>query len=151
MNNEMPEDNYPPVSFHFKVIFQGVGNKNNDCRFQSVTGLNVEMDTEFIKEGGENRFEHVLPKGTKYSNLVLKRGFLKDSDIIKWCQDAFQNLSIHPVNLIIHLLNEEHQALTSWNVVNVWPLKWNVSEMDAEQNSIFIETIELNYNYFKTL
>ena len=32
---------YPPVGFHFKVEFVSLGN-DNDQRFQSVTGLNVE-------------------------------------------------------------------------------------------------------------
>ena len=49
---------YPPVGFHFKVEFIGIGN-DNDTRFQSVSGLNVEYDTESFKEGGENRFEHI--------------------------------------------------------------------------------------------
>ena len=41
---------YPPVGFHFKVEFPGIGN-DNDCRFQSVSGLTVEYDTESFKEG----------------------------------------------------------------------------------------------------
>ena len=64
---------YPPVGFHFKVEFVNLGN-NNDTRFQSVSGLNVEFETETFKEGGENRFEHKLPVRTKYPDLSLKRG-----------------------------------------------------------------------------
>jgi len=141
---------FPPVSFHFKVTFLGIGN-DNDCRFQSVSGLNIDMQTKTIKEGGENRFEHVLPSGTRYSNLILKRGLLVDSGIIEWCMNAFRNLKIEPVDLIIDLLDEKHDPLMSWDVINAWPVKWSVSEMNAEQNSVFIETIELSYNYFKTI
>ncbi|MEO0408411.1 MAG: phage tail protein, partial [Cyanobacteria bacterium P01_A01_bin.135] len=67
---------YPPVSFFFDVIFQEVpfGKDAVETRFQSVTGLSVDMQTETLKEGGENRFEHILPVRTKYSPLVLKRG-----------------------------------------------------------------------------
>jgi len=67
---------YPPVGFHFKVEFVGIGN-DNDVRFQSVSGLSVEFDTEAYEEGGENRFEHTLPVRTKYPDLSLKRGSAK--------------------------------------------------------------------------
>jgi hypothetical protein len=33
---------YPPVGFHFRVEFLNIGN-DNDVRFQSVSGLNVEL------------------------------------------------------------------------------------------------------------
>src|SRR5215217_6630242 len=80
---------YPPVGFHFKVEFLNFSDdiefsKENDVRFQSVSGLSVEYDSETFKEGGENRFEHKLPVRTKYPDLSLKRGMLTDSKLIKW-------------------------------------------------------------------
>jgi len=89
---------YPPVGFHFKVEFVGIGN-DNDSRFQSVSGLNVEYDTEAYKEGGENRFEHKLPVRTKYPDLSLKRGMLTDSKVITWVLDALQNRKFTPAQL----------------------------------------------------
>ena len=49
------------VGFHFAVTFNGLGEKDLDARFQSVSGLDVKLDTEEIREGGENRFVHVVP------------------------------------------------------------------------------------------
>ncbi|MFD2163340.1 phage tail protein [Paradesertivirga mongoliensis] len=138
---------YPPVGFHFKVEFVGIGN-DNDIRFQSVAGLTVEYDTESFKEGGENRFEHKLPLRTKYPDLSLKRGMLTDSKVIKWCLDALQNREFKPAQINVILLNEEHQPLKTWNVYNAWPKKWSVSDLNAQDNSIVIETLELSYNYF---
>lgn len=138
---------YPPVGFHFKVEFVGIGN-DNDIRFQSVGGLTVEYDTESFKEGGENRFEHKLPLRTKYPDLSLKRGMLTDSKVIKWCLDALQNREFKPAQINVILLNEEHQPLKTWNVYNAWPKKWSVSDLNAQDNSIVIETLELSYNYF---
>ena len=67
---ESPGGYYPPVGFHFKVEFMGIGN-DNDSRFQSVSGLTVEYETESFKEGGENRFEHKLPVRTKSNKSLL--------------------------------------------------------------------------------
>ena len=67
---------YPPSGFHFKVEFIGVDGMNTDTeqRFQEVSGLSFEVETEPLREGGENRFEYKLPKRIKYPNLILKRG-----------------------------------------------------------------------------
>ena len=48
-------------------------NKQEEQRFQDVSGLSFEIETETFVEGGENRFEYKLPKRIKYPNLVLKR------------------------------------------------------------------------------
>lgn len=138
---------YPPVGFHFKVEFLNLGN-DNDTRFQSVSGLNVEYDTESFKEGGENRFEHKLPVRTKFPDLSLKRGMLTDSSVITWCVDALQNRNIQPVQVHVTLLNEKHEALRTWSVFNAWPRKWQVSDLNAQENSIVVETLELSYAYF---
>lgn len=138
---------YPPVGFHFRVEFVNIGN-DNDIRFQSVAGLNVEYDMEAFKEGGENRFEHKLPVRTKYPDLALKRGMLKDSKVIDWCLDAFKNRVFQPAQINVSLLNEEHQPLRTWQVFRAWPKKWAVSDFNAGENSIVVETLELSYSHF---
>jgi phage tail-like protein len=141
-------DTYPPVSFHYVVSFNGIGDKTIDTQFQSVSGLSAEMETEAVKEGGENRFTHQLPVRASYTDLVLKRGLAKDSNLIDWFRDTLENLIIQPVTVDISLLNEEHEPLVSWNIVHAWPKKWSLSDLDAEQNAIAIETLELHYRTF---
>lgn len=145
------EYTYPPVSFFFDVSFEPKNLSNDvETRFQSVTGLSVDMQTEMLKEGGENRFEHALPLRTKYNPLILKRGLVKDSKMVEWCMDAILNFDIQPVNLLVRLLNfNSSKPLVVWKVINAWPKKWSVSEFNAEQNSIAIESLELNYSYFE--
>ena len=151
---------YPPVSFFFDVAFTGADFSRDvvETRFQSVTGLSTDMQTETVKEGGENRFEHILPIRTKYNPLVLKRGLVTDSKMVKWCMDALVNFEFQPVDMLVRLLHvnrpndrapaDKPSPLMSWNVVNAWPKKWSVSDFNAEQNAIAIETLELNYSYF---
>ncbi|MEZ4875152.1 MAG: phage tail protein [Flavobacteriaceae bacterium] len=139
---------YPPVSFHFKVEFSGISSQDSDVQFQSVAGLSVDIETEEFAEGGENRFKHKFPVRTKFPNLVLKRGMVKDSKLIDWCRNAIESFQFEPVDLTVKLLNEEHEPLVTWNVVHAYPVKWNVSDLNAEENQIAIETIELAYNYF---
>ncbi|TSE10404.1 MULTISPECIES: phage tail protein [Aquimarina] len=139
---------YPPVGFHFKVEFQDLDKEDIDVRFQAVNGLTVDMQTQSVKEGGEHRFEHVLPIRTKYTNLTLKRGLTKNSKLIEWCTDTFQTLLIYPKDVLVYLLNEEHEPLMTWNIVQAWPKKWSVSDFNAEKGGLVIETLELEYQYF---
>ncbi|MCB0468915.1 MAG: phage tail protein [Aequorivita sp.] len=139
---------YPPVSFHFKVEFNGISSQEKDVQFQSVSGLSIDIETEEFAEGGENRFKHKLPVRSKFPNLILKRGMVTDSELIKWCRNAIESFQFEPVDLNVKLLNEKHEPLVTWNVVNVYPVKWSVDDFNAEESKITIETIELAYNYF---
>jgi phage tail-like protein len=142
---------YPPWGFYYKVEFHIAGGDplpTDDARFQSVSGLSVEYDYESFKEGGENRFEHKLPVRTKYADLVLKRGMLTGSGVIKWFLAAFGNREFAPADVSVILMNEKSDPLRTWNVAHVIPKKWLVSDFNANENSIVIETMELTYRYF---
>jgi phage tail-like protein len=140
-------DYYPPWSFYFRVEF-GISKNKDDVRFQSVSGLAVEYDMEEFKEGGENRFTHKLPVRTKYSDLVLKRGMLTDSEVIKWCLRAFRDRDFEPSDITVTLMNEKSELLKVWKVVHAVPRKWQASDLNANENAVVIETLELSYRYF---
>lgn len=139
---------YQTVNFHFRVDFN-FEQDGVDIRFQSVTGLDSTIDTETVKEGGENRFEHVIPVRRKYGPLTLKRGILgpKDSRLTGWLKKAFDAEEVKPIASVnISLLGEDHQALMHWTINNVWPRSWKIGELNAERGEVLVETLELNYN-----
>ncbi len=148
---------YPPTGFHFKVEFLGVSgmDKDEEHRFQDVTGLSFEIETELLKEGGENRFEYKLPKRAKYPNLVLKRGLLTGSAILDWMNSAMSTFftvvvyDFKPADIMITLLDEAGEPVAIWNVVQAYPLKWAVSDFKSTENTVVVETIELAYQYFE--
>ena len=117
--------------------------------FESVSGLSASVETENVKEGGENRFTHTLPVRSQYSDLVLKRGVLTDSHVVAWCRDAIEGFTFQPITVLVKLLNEEHQPLVTWNIVHAWPKKWSVSDLNAESSEIVVESLELAYQYFE--
>ena len=141
---------YPPVGFHFNVQFQFPGNPVN-IGFQDVSGISVDLETESITEGGENRFTYKLPIRSTYPNLVLKRGFVINEALNKWCSNAIENLEIEPIPVVVSLMNEKHEPLKSYAFINSYPLKWSISNFNAETSSIVIETVELYYQFFRTL
>lgn len=140
---------YPPVGFHFKVEVLGLSAPNdNDARFAEVSGLSVEMGTEEVPEGGENRFVQKYPTRAKYPELVLKRGLLQNSEIWNWSRQCIEDYRIEPKSVDVKLLNAEHQPLMTWHLVGAYPVKWSVSDFNASGNAVVIESLQLFYQYF---
>ena len=140
-------DYYPPWGFYYKVEF-GISQNKNDVRFQTVSGLSVEYDMEEYKEGGENRFTHKLPVRTKYADMVLKRGMLTDSEVINWFLRALRDREFEPADVNVILMNEKSEPLRTWKVAHAIPKKWTISDLNANENAVVIETMELSYRYF---
>jgi phage tail-like protein len=138
---------YPPWGFYYKVEFSFSQNKN-DVRFQTVSGLSVEYDMEEYAEGGENRFIHKLPVRTKYADMVLKRGMLTDSEVIAWFVKALRDREFEPADVNVILMNEKSEPLRTWKVAHAIPKKWDVSDLNANESAVVVETLELSYRYF---
>jgi phage tail-like protein len=143
---------YPVTGFHFVVYFHGLLPNPVDVSFQSVGGLSVDVETESYAEGGENRFVHEIPKGLKFSTLVLKRGLKSAPSVVsKWCEDAYENFVFKPVNIIISLLDSHHLPIHNWSVIGAYPTRYEIDEFNAEKGQVVIQTLELKYKYFKTI
>jgi len=140
---------YPPVGFHFRVEVLGLPPNDNDLRFTEVSGLSLELGTEEVAEGGENRFIQKYPTRTKYPELVLKRGLLLNSQVLGWIRQCMEDYRIEPRNIDVKLLNEQHEPLLTWHVVGAYPTKWSVSDLNSTNNAVVIETLQLFYQYFR--
>lgn len=152
---------FPPVGYVF--IVQILGSSSSDpssieAGFQEVSGITAEMSTEKITEGGENRFVHTVPSRINNSDLVLKRGLIvSSSEFGKWCREHFkQGLNtvkeknrIDVKDLIVHLLDvDTKKPIMSWAFAGAYPIKWEISGLNAKQSEIVVESLTLTYRYF---
>jgi phage tail-like protein len=145
-------DNYPPVGFYFKISVDGM--PDSDSEFQELTGLSMSLESQSVKEAGENRFTHQLPLPARADPLVLKRGIKVSSPLIEWCRKAIEEFSFSPRDLHVFLLDVAGgegagpTPLMAWHLVNAYPVKWEISGMNAMNSELAIETIQINYNFF---
>jgi phage tail-like protein len=139
---------YPPVGFHFQVEVLDLPANDDDVRFTEVSGLSVEMGTEDVPEGGENRFVQKYPTRAKYPDLVLKRGLLRSSEVWNWIRECVEDLTVTPRSVDVKLLDEEHEPLMTWHLVGAFPTKWSVSDLNAANNAVVIESLQMYYQYF---
>lgn len=137
----------PPVAFFFAV---GIGSMP-DTSFQEVSGINAELQTEEVHEGGENRYVHALPKGVKHPQLELKRAIAPlDSALVTWCKGVLENglaQGIKPELVTVKLLDKDANPLCKWSFADAYPVKWDVEGFGASKNEVAIEKIVLNYSY----
>lgn len=143
-----------PVAFSFQVRFTGDTGKE-DIAFHEVSGLEAEIELELVTEGGENRFQHKLPKPVKHPNLILKRGIAsKSSGLVTWFKQVIENdfsKPIEPRSVTIMLNDEEGEPLRTWSIARAYPVKWSIDTFNAMENKIAIETLELAYTTLKRL
>ena len=137
---------YPHTSFCFKVSIDGLDAESD---FQEVTGLAMSIDTTPLNEGGQNCYVHHLPTRAKSERLILKRGLKVSSDLVDWCRKAIEEFSFSPKDIHIFLLDPiDQQPLASWHLTNAFPVKWSLSNFNAMNNELSIESIEIQYHRF---
>jgi len=141
------------LSHRFAVFFFAAGVVPNpvDMLFQKVSGLSGEIETTTIDEGGQNLYKQKMPAGITYNNLVLERGIVVGSPLYDEFNATFSLFKFSPSNVIITLLNESSVPLASWLFMKAFPVKWSLSDFDAEANSPAIETLELSYTRFQPI
>lgn len=140
---------YPPTAFYFQVNIDGVQGKNEGS-FQEVSGLNIKLGKEDIKEGGENRYVHRLPLRPQFENLVLKRGMVTGSDLLQWVEDTAQ-FTFAPKNVTVILMDAESNPLVSWQFNNAYPVTYQISPFKSQEGALVLETVEICYDYFKRI
>lgn len=154
MSSIFTNDDYPPSSFYFKVVFAATLGMT-DTSFQKVSGIGSQIETEEVVEGGENRYVHQLPTKVKHPKLVLERGIAAiTSPLVIWCRSVLEAdfiAPIVPMPISVFLLNENKIPIRAWTFANAYPVNWEVDNFASTKNEVAIEKIELNYNYSNRL
>ncbi|MEM0938996.1 MAG: phage tail protein [Bacteroidota bacterium] len=151
-------DREPELSHMFGVFFfmGGAALAPNpiDLRFQRVSGLSTEVQLETVNEGGENLHTHRLPSKITYSNLVLERGYVASeipSLLNLEFNATFSTFKFLPSNVLVTKFNEGGSPIGAWLYMKTYPVKWSTSDLDANANSVAIDTMELAYTRFQIL
>lgn len=134
----MPEQ-YPLPAFHFTVDWGG-----ERVGFSEVSGLTQENQAIEYRDGSFPEFSSIkMPGLQKYSNVTLKRGIVKsDNEFFQWLSTIKMN-TIERRDLVVNLLNEEHEPVMVWKIHNAFPVKVEGPGLKATGNEVAIESIEL--------
>jgi phage tail-like protein len=112
--------------------------------FTRVKGLSREVKHESYREGGVNDYEHKLLTQVSYPVVVLERGLALD-DLWKWALAASDG-EVQRKTIRIRLQDEANVKQWAWQIEHALPVKWAVSDFDAQTSPVVMETLELAHH-----
>ena len=130
--------NDPFSAFRFLVAFDDVSKGG----FSSCSGLQMETEVQDFVEGGVNSHSWKFVTRSKQTNLTLKRGIV-NKVLWDWYYDItvgkmkFQNVTIAVLD------SAGAQPVIEFQLLQAFPVKWIGPELDAAQNNLAVETLEL--------
>ena len=150
---QLPFVGNPPLAFRFGVFFFAAGVVPNpvDILFQKVSGIGSTINTKPVEEGGQNLYTQSLPEKIQYDNLVLERGLVTGSPLSIEFNAAMTLFRFAPSNVMVNLLNDTGLLVAAWLFTNAYPVKWSVSDLDADNNAVVVEHLELSYQRMQAI
>ena len=122
--------------------------------FSEVQGLQVEVETEPIEEGGQNQFVREVPSRMKWPRIVLKRPLTDDARLFEWFQKTSGDQFARASNQLeyktgtIAMLDESGGWIRWWDFVDVFPVKWTGPNFAAGSTEVATVEIELVHHGF---
>jgi phage tail-like protein len=123
--------------FRFVIEIDGTP----EAAFIECTLPILELEVEEVKEGGLNTFVHQLPGQRKSARLILKNGVGKTS-LVQWYRETMEG-QIKRKSISVRLLDSMRSEVAVWNIENAYPIKWVGPQLQASENSIAIQTLEM--------
>jgi phage tail-like protein len=134
----------PYAGYNFEVIITGISDDGKSVKgsFAEASGLEVTMDPIDYRNGSDDINVRKLPGLKKFTNIVLKRGIIGDLAFWNWIVEGM-NGTIRRTEGSILLLNENRQEVMRWNFKRGWPCKFTGPGLNAKNNEIAMETLEI--------
>src|SRR6266849_119226 len=110
--------------------------------FSECQGLEASMKIEEWNEGGNNGTVLKFPGRVSWTNITLKRGVAANSSLWDWFYGFAQGHGKRRDG-VIALLNERLAPSNIWYFRRGLPSKYSGPQMNATQNNVAIESIEI--------
>lgn len=123
--------------YNFKVEIDGV----TFGAFTSVEGL--ESITEVIEyQDGDDITVRKRPGRTRYSNIVLKRGFVNTDELWNW-RKAVVDGQVERKSGSIIIADDTGAEIMRFNFFEGWPARYEIGSFDGEVSDVLIEELEI--------
>jgi len=136
---------YSQNSFRFSVAVDGI----NYAAFTEFTLPSLTVETQDIKEGGQNTFAHKLPIRVTAGSATLKHGISTDFALLNWYLDVLKgDMTAATRQITVVMYNEASVPLMTWTFRNAYPVKWSGPHFKTDNNTVAIEEIEFVHHGF---
>jgi phage tail-like protein len=111
--------------------------------FLEVKGLGADLEVTAYPEGGVNDHVHVLPVRHSWNRISLRRGVVRDGGLWSWYMAGLtQSLGARRDGSVT-LLTPAGTSAMSWTFHAGLAVKWIGPELNATQNAVAIEALEI--------
>ncbi len=110
--------------------------------FAECSGLEMSLDIEEYKEGGNNGTILRFPTRVKWTNLRLKRGMTFAGDLWQWHYNFTQGTGTRRDGMVV-LQDEQHNPSIVWSFTRGLPVRWTGPSLNAGQSQVAFEEIEI--------
>lgn len=110
--------------------------------FSECSGLEMSLDIEEYREGGNNGTVLRFPTRMKWTNLRLKRGITFANDLWLWHYKFSQGVGTRRDGMVV-LQDERHNPAIVWSFTRGLPVKWTGPSFNAGQSQVAFEEIEI--------
>ncbi len=122
--------------------------------FREISGLEVSIQTQDIVEGGQNAFVHKVPGRMSWPNITFKRGLTQADNLFKWLNDcsgdgfAKESNALDRKTGAIVVVDNTGKPLRSWNLIDVFPVKWTGPSFSTDGTNALEESLEITHHGF---
>jgi|SRR5271157_3768406 len=134
----------PYAGYNFEITLDTISDDGTAVKgsFCEVSGLDAEIAPIEYRNGSEDITMRKVAGLKKFTNIVLKRGVIGDVTFWNWILQGL-NGSINRVNGSIDLLDEQKKTVMQWKFKRAWPCKYTGPGLNAKNNEIAIESLEI--------
>ena len=110
--------------------------------FAECSGLELSMQPEEYQEGGNNGGVLKFASRATWTNLSLKRGITENADLWNWHFGFIEGHGRRRDGVIL-LLDAARKPAQAWYFRRGLPVKYSGPSLNATQNNVAIESIEI--------
>ncbi len=133
-------------SLRFAVAVDGI----NYGAFTEFTLPSLQIETQEIKEGGQNSFAHKLPVRVTVGSATLRHGVSTDFSLLNWYMDMLRgDIAAATRQVTVVMYDVGYLPLMTWTFRNAYPVKWGGPSFKSDTSSVAIEELEFVHHGFE--
>ncbi len=132
------------LNYRFRVLIDNIV-----VAFSKISGLGMSRETEILSDGGNSLGGHMSPVVSKGpGTLRLERGVIsKDTGITGKLRPGIYLSN----GIVILVKGNKNKTLIKYGTGPAYVTKWEISDLDAEQGGVLVNTFEIAYTEFAVL
>lgn len=151
-SNDEPLGGDVPTANYFVLEVDGV----EIGVFRQVTGLQVTVTVEEIREGGQNGFVRKVPGRMMWPHLVFRSGLTQSDALFDWMSKssgegfAGNKNALTRSTAAVTALDSTGARLRSWEFQDAFAVRWTGPDFEVGKTTGLEEELEVAHHGFKS-